>query len=794
MRKKRILISILAIGGLALGIVITLVFISPPAMLPAEAQMTEFSAGRAMQDLKVIARVPRPMGEFPAHAEVRNYLLSEIRALDLEPQVQDTFGVRVVEPGFLLGGPVENILARLPGSDPDGAILLIAHYDSTPGAPGAGDNGSGVVILLELLRNLDADSPLRQDVIALFTDGHEPGIIGTHAFVAQHPLFGEVQLVINMDFRGGPPTLASTNQGNGLWIETLAQTAQRPTYLSLPLHLFPSGDSDLIPFKETGIPGASFGSAASLQEIHTMLDRPEIVDPDMVQQTGNHILALVRSLGNKPTLEIGATSIEHSPEQTYFPILGRLVHYPTSWAWLLTIVASLCSLATIAYGFRKGELNWKEMSRGLLTLVASLVLSLGITYLLWAGIQSLHPEYQYSPVRPHLSDDQLYAIGFTGLALGITAGLIAVARKVISTFNLAAGALVFWCLTTIAVTAILPGTSYLAIWVLLSSALILLLGLVIQSRKGAWLFIGLGFLFSAILATFLWIPVIYRAFIGPGFTMLWMVIGVVGLWLVAMLPALDLTTSPKRWVFPMATTLVSLSILVGGHFVVGKDSPPPLVNSIGYWLDVEDQQAYWIAFMGGQRVDARTSARYEVAFPAEMDERQHQLLLNPIRRDYRELFPKAPDFSVLTSEAPMLAQEGPSLEIISDKWINNQRVLKIRFEAGMRDRLYIVIPEASLEAIRVLNNDRSVLAESTEWWLRFDGMPSEGVEILFKFSNPQAIQFLLVEEKTGLASFPGLSTQPEPGTMRSPGEFLQGDETDFTAIYRRFEVPAFSGG
>jgi hypothetical protein len=76
---------------------------------------------------------------------------------------------------------------------------------------------------------------------------------------------------------------------------------------------------------------------------------------------------------------------------------------------------------------------------------------------------------------------------------------------------------------------------------------------------------------------------------------------------------------------------------------------------------------------------------------------------------------------------------------------------------------------------------------------RLDGMPVEGVEIRFELSATGPIQFLVVEESTGLPSFPGWSTQPEPGTTQSPGEFYQGSPSDSTAIYRLFEIPG-SGG
>ncbi|HSF82909.1 MAG TPA: M28 family peptidase [Anaerolineales bacterium] len=787
--KNKILFPALAVCLLGGAISLTMTLISPTAPLPTDAPVTEFSAGRAMQHLEIIARDPRPTGEFPARTAVRNYLLGEIRNLGLQPQVQDTFGLRLWGPdsGYVSGGFVENILVRLPGSQSDGAILLIGHYDSTPGGPGAADNGSGVVILLELLRALQTGSPLRQDVIFLFTDGEEPGCLGTYAFVAQHSWFEDIRRVINVDtIRDGSPGLVQTIQENGIWVQALARTAQSPAYLSLPLHLFPASDSDLVPFESTGIPGVSFGTNIS-QEVHTALDRPEIVNPGSLQLAGDHILALVRYLGDQPMQEIDA------PNQTFFPVLGRLVHYPVTWAIPLAILAGLCLLGTFVYGFYQKKLTWKGTGSGFLTLLLCLALSLGITILFWQGIQVLHPEYQYSGVRTHLSDDYLYALGFFVLALTITTGLVAMVRQKVFALDLAAGALTFWLPTGLAAAILVPGISYLATWTLLIGSLALLLALAVQSSKHSEIISELGFLASAILATFLWLPTVAIAFIALGFTMPWLVTGVATLWLAAMLPTLDRLTSPKRWLLPAAASLVSLGLLLAGHILVGKHSPPPLVNSIGYWLDSKDNRAYWVAFIGGHRTDARTMSRIEVAFPEAMDERQNQLLLDPIRRDYKELFAEAPGFSVLTSEAPLLVHTGPSLDVISDRWINNRRVMRVRFTASLQDRLYIVIPNTPLQGIKVPHNARAELSGNTGWWLRFDGIPGAGLEMSFEFGSADQIQFLLVEEKTGLPSFPGLMTQPEPGTMRSPGLFLQGDATDFTALHRSFEIPSMAG-
>ena len=567
----RLLASILALCILGGAIFLTLALISPPAPLPVDAPAAAFSAGRAMQDLEIIAREPRPMGVFPAHAAARDYLLGEIRAQSIEPQVQDTFGVRFWGPasGYISGGFVENIIARLPGSGPDGAILLLAHYDSTPGGPGAADNAAGVVTILELLRALQAGPQLRQDVIFLFADGEEPGTFGAHAFVAQHTRVDEIKCVINLDtITHAPPALLRTSGGNGFWIQAWSRSgASRSAFLSLPYHLFSGSETDLFPFEKAGIPGADFAATGAFTELHTSEDRIEVVSPASLQHTGEQLLALVRYLGDQDGLEFNAA------DQTFFPALGQLIHYPSGWAIPLAVLASLCFLGTLIYGLRKRNLTWLGVGLSWLAFLVFLVASIGIAYLIWHGLQALHPEYAYSTVRPHLSDDALYASGFFVLALAIVIGVIIVVRKKATTLDLAAGALVIWLPGAIVTAILVPATSYLATWVLMLNSLSLLLALALQSKKNAWLWAGLAFLVSAILVTFLWLPVIFVTFLGAGFRMWWLMIGVAAIWVGALLPTWDWITSLKRWPLPVAALLAALGFLLAGHVLVGRELP-----------------------------------------------------------------------------------------------------------------------------------------------------------------------------------------------------------------------------
>ena len=167
---------------LALSVVISLYQIVPPQSVPASAPPADFSSGRAMQHLRAIAQNPRPIGS-SEHARVRAYIMKELVALGLSPETQKTTAVSPWQGPIVVTGAVENIIVRLKGTEEGKAVLLMGHYDSVPMSPGASDNGSAVAIMLETLRALKAREPLKNEVIFLFTDGEEVGLLGAKAFV-----------------------------------------------------------------------------------------------------------------------------------------------------------------------------------------------------------------------------------------------------------------------------------------------------------------------------------------------------------------------------------------------------------------------------------------------------------------------------------------------------------------------------------------------------------------------------------------------------------------------------------
>ncbi len=190
---------------------------STPAVVPATAPATLFWGARAAQHLSVIAQEPRPTGS-AAHAAVQAYLVDQLAAFGLQPEVQTTMA-RESKPelGSVWAGTVHNVVARIPGTTSTKALLLGAHYDSVPSGPGAADCGACVATVLETVRALRAGPPLKNDVIVVFQDAEEHDMLGSHAFMDEHPWADDVGLALNFEAQGssGAALMYVTGDRNG---------------------------------------------------------------------------------------------------------------------------------------------------------------------------------------------------------------------------------------------------------------------------------------------------------------------------------------------------------------------------------------------------------------------------------------------------------------------------------------------------------------------------------------------------------------------------------------------------
>ncbi|MCX6371552.1 MAG: M20/M25/M40 family metallo-hydrolase, partial [Actinobacteria bacterium] len=298
MAAKDSLLAALVVAVVAALVVVgvTPLGVSPPA--PERSAAGGFSAGRAMVLLRAIAAAPRPMGSEGA-AQARDAIVAELKALHLASHVQTASAV-AAQSGRV-AGTVSNVVARLPGSDPSRAVLLVAHYDSVPVAAGAADDGGGVVTLLETARAMASGPRPRNDIIFLFTDGEERGLLGARAFLREEPWAYGVGVVLNFDSPGSssPVLMYETSAGNGLLVREFVAAAPRPHTSSLMFEVsrrLPIA-SDFRPFVAAGVPGMSFGALDGPAFDHTAYDSLESFHARSLQHEGDTALALARHFG-----------------------------------------------------------------------------------------------------------------------------------------------------------------------------------------------------------------------------------------------------------------------------------------------------------------------------------------------------------------------------------------------------------------------------------------------------------------------------------------------------------------
>lgn len=428
------------LGLLALAAVSVARLNRTPRPIPATAPDTMFSADRAMRHVDEIGVRPHAMG-MPDHDRVRDYIVSQLVTLGLKPQLQTTTAVGT---RYQSAGRVQNIIAWLPGSNSGGKSLLLAvHYDGVEAGPAAADDAAGCAALLETLRALRArKQPLAHDVIALFTDGEEAGLLGAAAFVREHRWAKDVAFVLNFEARGtsGRSYMFETGPNNrdaaGMLRsagDVTAGSMFTTVYRALP------NDTDLSEFSLLGIPALNFAFADGVERYHTSHDDVAHLNTGSVQHHGAQMLALTERIANEP-LPRPTTS-----DAVFFdfPIVG-LVVYPVWLAIPLVLVALVLTIVVVRHEPRGTMI-------GAVAMVVALLLSAAVGRAValsgraeWSGISAA-------------------SVALAVLALNIAVYALATRW----TNELPGAALVVWLALALASSILAPGTSYLFTWPLL---------------------------------------------------------------------------------------------------------------------------------------------------------------------------------------------------------------------------------------------------------------------------------------------------------------------------------------
>jgi hypothetical protein len=727
--------------------------VEPPAVVPATAPATDFSAARALVHLRAFATVPHPVGT-AAHDAVRDYIVRELARLRVEPEVQTA---TVVNPRW--GSPynaatVYNVVARLPGTDGTAttkAVMLAGHYDSVPTGPGASDDGHSVALQLETLRALEAGPRLRNDVVFLFTDSEEGGLMGAKGFLEHYPLLGQIGLVMNFEARGtsGPAMMFETSEGNGRIVREFAAAAPHPVTSSLSYEAYKllPNDTDLTFFKQAGLPGLGFAFINDVAYYHTQYDDVAHLDPRSLQQEGDYALALTRRFGNIDLRDLKGANA------TYFvlPFAGCVV-YPASWSVPLALFAALLFALAVAVGGAKGRLTLRGTLAGFGIFLLALIIASAAVGVMWslakgqgAGIWQAFAGDPYHP--------GVYRLASVALSVGLTAALYGFFGKRVRVLNLWAGAQLCWLLMALATGFYMPGATYLFFWPLVCSTV----ALAMLCATGARLAV-VPLIVAALPALIMMPPTIELLFVSLTMRMAFVGAFTTVLLLGLLIPSLDAIAALGRWSLSAAAVAICAICLIVGASTSGVSRDGPRTDSIYYGLDKDTGKARWFS------LDSQTD-----------DWTAHYLGANPQRAGVSPFVPFV-RFQYLIHDAPPVDLPAPLIERLDGP----PDTLRLRVSSPRQaPRMYLYgdernpVVEATVDGTPIeaakayaglKPGQKAYAFRMQRWGLCYFNVPKQGIELRMRLRDPAAgYRMEVVDQSYGIAGLPG--AEPRPDSM-----------------------------
>ena len=727
-----------------------------PAMVPADAAPTVFSAERAFAHVEAIAQEPHAAGS-PANARVVDYLIDTIRAMGVEPQVQET----VVNWAPGRAATVRNVLARLPGTAHTRAVALMAHHDSVPYGPGAADDGSGVAALLETLRALKAAPRLRNDVLFVFTDGEEGnrpllGRRGAYAFARQHPWVADIGVLLNFDARGtwGPSYMYETSAQNGWLIEQMARAGCRPVANSIMGGLsrrMPTG-SDFTMLTDVGVDGLNFAFVGGLAQYHTRMDRPDNLDLRSLQHHGLYAWRLAQHFGD---LDLGDI---RKPDAVFFnPIGAVLVRYPRAFALTLTITAVLLTAAVLALGLRRKRLAPSSVVKGFAAFGASALAALALAAL------AVIIAYRVKGVYLVYSSAAFMA-AFVLVAVALVAALVAMFARRQRTNDLAAAVLLWWALVDLVVTVFAPDAAYFFTWPLLASALGFACLMAVPPRRPAIACIVLAV--SAVPGVLFGAQMLWSMYLAGTALFSPPVIALLALFLGLLAPHIALLAPERRWWLPLTAANAAAVLLVLAFMGGGFTPQHPKVNFVSYALDADTHQACWLSD------DARTDRWTGQFFPPGTPRKNINDFLPPDTKAY------------LRAPAPVVPLEAPTVELVGESIVEGGRQLRLHLRSPRRAARMMVYPDPQTHVRDAAVNGTTLQEVPGPWFLSYDILPPEGIELALTVDASAPARFKVVDRSHQLPELPDAPIEPrpdhmmvKPNTLDFNRSLLKSDET-----------------
>lgn len=761
--------SMVAAGGIAVGvlaIVVGLAWVAQrsPSPVPASAPAAEFSAARASAQLRRIAgEGPTPIGS-AAGDRVRDHVTEVLSRAGFDVEVHHGMGVRTFG-DTTVAGRVDNVVATLPGTDPTGRVILVAHYDTTFGTPGAADDKAAVAAMLETARALTGGPPLRNDVVMVLTDGEEPGLLGASSLLAQRRLLPRHSVVLNWEATGnaGPSVLFETSAGNAALIDAFAASAPHPVGDAAMAALYQAGSqhTDFTVFRDASFVGLNFALIDGVASYHHPRDTPEHLDLSSLQHHGANMLGMTRGLGDRDL-----RSITSARDATFFTAFGTVVAYPMWLVWPLAGVAGAVVTALGVLACRRQRASAPGILAGAAAALVPMVVAPLAALGMWQALVVIRPGYATlfmgDPYRP-----QLYRWALAALSVTVLLAWWLALRRRIGPQNLAVAALAWLAALGVIAAQLLPALSYYGALPATFAAVSAMIALAIGDRRPGWAVVSLtvGAAPGAVVLLLGGRAVLGVLGVANGAAAVWFFV-LAGF---VVLPLLDLAVPSRSAaavarrpgvLAPVGAGVMTLALISAGLAVDRFDGDHPHQTHLMYVLDADTRTARWVSHDRAPHVWTKrhtpTAAR-DAAPPVPLP------------------YGTTPRWS---GAAEALELPAPGI-VMRDHRTEGDRIAVTVTVASRRpaDVITVHADQPVDRATIVADGQPSVSSRPTyppnadagDWpyELRFYDPPADGVTITLELRGASTPELRVSDATVGLAQVPGF--RPRPATSaRSP--------------------------
>jgi len=265
---------------------------------------------RAMAHVDALTSIgPRPGDSEPARAAAA-YIEHEL------PVAVERLPVGAIDlPEISVLGTTYRHARRVTTTDPDlvvrfgppgNVVLIMAHYDTVAGSPGAADNAAAVGVLIELARVLATQPPGRPVMLA-FTANEEIGLVGAEALAAARGDRVDIAIALDLIGGSGPLVLNGASELIGRvemsWLAAAADRAgivmRAPFAHRVVSRWWPQAErSDHGPFTRRGVRAFHLYDRGQDGEridlaYHSERDVADRVVPDSLDEVGRLLRALI---------------------------------------------------------------------------------------------------------------------------------------------------------------------------------------------------------------------------------------------------------------------------------------------------------------------------------------------------------------------------------------------------------------------------------------------------------------------------------------------------------------------